>query len=191
MNKENIMYAIIALLVGILGTVLVVGISTKNRTAAPSEVTMTPGAGSPTDYQQRIAEGEKIVAQDPTNVKAWIMLGNDYFDTDQPQKSINAYAKALELKPNDTNVLTDQGVMFRKVGMSDRALENFEKAQKIDPTHLQSLYNIGIVYRDDLNRPDKAIEAWTRYLKLDSTSPAAQEIKAQLVQLKANLPGKK
>jgi cytochrome c-type biogenesis protein CcmH/NrfG len=190
MSKENILYAVIALLVGILGTVLVVGVSTKNQSAVPAGV-VTPGAGSPTDYQQRIAEAEKIVAQDPKNVQAWIMLGNDYFDTEQPQKSINAYAKALELKPNDTNVLTDQGVMFRKVGFYDRALANFEKAQQIDPSHLQSLYNIGIVYRDDLNKPEKTVEAWTKYLKLDATSPAAQQIKAQLDQLKASLPGKK
>lgn len=191
MSKENILYAVIALLVGILGTVLVVGVSTKNRSEVPGNVAVTPGAGSPTDYQQRIAEAEKIVAQDPKNVQAWIMLGNDYFDTEQPQKAINAYTKALELKPNDTNVLTDQGVMFRKVGFFDRALANFEKAQQIDPNHLQSLYNIGVVYRDDLKKPEKAIEIWTKYLKLDSTSPAAQQIKAQLEQTKASMPAKK
>ena len=191
MNKENILYAVIALLVGILGTVLVVGVSTKNQSEVSRGAAVTPGAGSPTDYQQRIAEAEKIVAQDPKNVQAWIMLGNDYFDTEQPQKAINAYEKALELKPTDTNVLTDQGVMFRKVGFYDRALANFEKAQKIDPKHLQSLYNIGVVYRDDLKKPEKTIEIWTRYLALDSTSPAAQQIKAQLEQTKAGMQGKK
>lgn len=191
MSKESIMYAIIALLIGVLGTVLVVGVVTKNQSSTPAPVAVTPGAGTPMDYKQRIAEAEKIVAKDPKNVQAWIMLGNDYFDTEQPQKSINAYSKALELKPNDTNILTDQGVMFRKVGMYNRALENFKKAQRIDPKHLQSLYNIGVVYRDDLNKPEKAVEIWTKYLKLDSTSPAAQQIKTQLEMLKANLPVKK
>jgi tetratricopeptide (TPR) repeat protein len=190
-SKENIMYAIIALLVGVLGTVLVVGVSSKKESAVTQGGAVTPGAGSPTDYQQRIAEAEKIVAQDPKNVQAWIMLGNDYFDTEQPQKAINAYGKALELKPNDTNVLTDQGVMFRKVGFYDRAIANFEKVQQIDPKHLQSLYNLGVVYKEDLKQPEKAVKIWTRYLEIDSTSPAAQQVKAQLDQLKGAQQGMK
>ena len=104
------------------------------------------GSGSPTDYVSRIAEAEKIVAKDPKNLNAWLSLGNDYFDTEQAQKAINAYGKVLEIEPNNPNVLTDQGVMYRKVGWYDKALANFEKAQKLDPKHLQSLYNIGVVY---------------------------------------------
>ena len=177
MNKENILYAAVALLAGILGTVIVMGLMNKSQVSQQAPVQIPMGAGSPADYQARIAEAEKIVAKDPKNLQAWISLGNDYFDTSQPQKAIEAYSKALELNPRNPDVLTDQGVMFRKVGWFDKALANFEKAQQIDPRHLQSLYNIGVVYLEDLKQPDKAFKIWARYLELDSTSPTAQQIR--------------
>ena len=180
MKKENVLYIVVALLVGLLGGYLVFSLAGGNKQVDTPMAGIPMGAGSPADYQARIAEAEKIVARDPKNLQAWVSLGNDYFDTAQPQKSIEAYGKALELKPNNPDVLTDQGVMFRRVGWFDKALANFEKAQQIDSKHLQSLYNIGVVYMEDLKQPEKAIKAWTKYLEMDATSPTAQQIKVAL-----------
>lgn len=183
MNRENILFVIIALIVGLLGGYLVFSIAGKKQ-AVPVGGGVPLGAGSPTDYQKRITEAEKIVAREPGNLQAWVQLGNDYFDTGQPQKAITAYGKALELKPDDPNILTDQGVMYKQAGAFDKAIANFERAQQIDPKHLQSLYNMGVVYSEDLRQPDKAIKTWSRYLEIDSTSPTAQQIKGMLEQLK-------
>jgi cytochrome c-type biogenesis protein CcmH/NrfG len=183
-NKESTLIAVVALIVGLLGGYLIFSISTAGK-IQQTNTAIPAGAGSPTDYTQRIAQAEKVVAQDPKNLNAWISLGNDYFDTEQSQKAIDAYGKALEIEPNNPNVLTDQGVMYRKVGWYDKALANFEKANKIDPNHLQSLYNAGIVYAVDLKQPAKATPYWDRYLKLDSNSPTAIQIKSMMEQ-----PGK-
>lgn len=184
MNKDSILIAAVALIVGLLGGYLIFNISNAGK--SPQSATAIPsGAGSPTDYTQRIAQAEKVVASDPKNLNAWISLGNDYFDTEQSQKAINAYGKALELEPNNPNVLTDQGVMYRKVGWYDKALANFEKASKIDPNHLQSLFNAGIVYAVDMKQPEKATPYWNKYLRLDSNSPTAIQIKGMMEQ-----PGK-
>lgn len=181
MNKESTLIAVVALIVGLLGGYLIFSISTAGK-VQQTNTAIPAGAGSPTDYTQRIAQAEKVVAQDPKNLNAWISLGNDYFDTEQAQKSINAYAKALEIEPNNPNVLTDQGVMYRKIGWYDKALANFEKASTIDPTHLQSLYNAGIVYSVDMKQPEKATPYWNRYLKIDSNSPTAIQIKSLMEQ---------
>ncbi|MBV5340007.1 MAG: hypothetical protein J0665_10705 [Deltaproteobacteria bacterium] len=181
MNKDSILIAVVALIVGLLGGYLVFSISTSGK-AQQSNVAIQTGAGSPADYTQRIVQAEKIVAQDPKNLNAWISLGNDYFDTAQSQKAINAYGKALEIGPDNPNVLTDQGIMFRAVGWYDKALANFERANKIDPNHLQSLYNAGLVYAVDLKQPEKATPYWNRYLKLDSSSPTAIQIKGMMEQ---------
>ncbi|MDD2582191.1 MAG: tetratricopeptide repeat protein [Desulfuromonadaceae bacterium] len=181
MKKESILVAVVALIVGLLGGYLIFSISSAGKVQQSSTATQD-GGGSPTDYMQRIAQAEKVVAQDPKNLNAWISLGNDYFDLQQAEKSINAYGKALEIEPNNPNILTDQGIMFRKVGWYDKALANFEKANKIDPSHLQSLYNAGLVYADDLKQPEKAVSYWRRYLQLDSSSPTAIQIKAMMAQ---------
>ena len=187
MNKESSLIAVVALIVGLLGGYLVFSISNAGKTQQ-STATIPVGAGSPTDYTARIAQAEKVVAQDPKNLNAWISLGNDYFDTEQTQKSINAYGKALEIEPNNPNVLTDQGVMYRKVGWYDKALVNFEKANKIDPNHLQSLFNSGIVYAVDLKQMDKATQYWNKYLSLDSSSQTAMQIKSLMEQAGNAMP---
>ena len=187
MKQENLVYIVVALLVGLLGGFLIYSVANKNKSAsAPSAVPM--GSGSPADYSQRITEAEKMVAKDPKNYQAWLQLANDYFDTEQPQKAVNAYGKALELDANHQNtpnVLTDQGVMYRKMGLFDKAIDNFEKASKLDPKHTQSLFNLGVVYANDLKQKDKAIDAWQRYLALDSMSPQGQQVKAMVDELKA------
>jgi len=182
LKKENILIAIMALVAGLIGGFLIFSISGKKEEPTLTGG-VTAGSGSPVDYQQRIAELEKVVANEPKNLQAWTMLANEYYDTDQAQKAINAYNKALEITPGNPNLLTDQGVMFKRTGQFDKALANFEKAQKIDPKHLQSLYNIGIVYSEDLKQPDKALKAWNHYLELDSTSPAAQQVKRLMAQI--------
>lgn len=181
MNKDSILIAVVALIIGLFGGYLISSISNSGK-GQQQNSTIQTGAGSPADYSQRISQAEKVVAQDSKNLNAWISLGNDYFDLEQPQKSINAYGKALEIEPNNPNILTDQGIMFRKVGWYDKALVNFEKAGKIDPNHLQSLYNIGLVYATDLKQPEKAISYWRRYLQLDSSSQTAMQIKSMMAQ---------
>jgi tetratricopeptide (TPR) repeat protein len=186
-KQENLVYIVVALLVGLLGGFLIFSVSNKNKGESAS-MAVPMGSGSPADYTQRIMEAEKIVAQDPKNYQAWVQLANDYFDTEQPQKAVNAYSKALELEPknqNAPNLLTDQGVMYRKMGLFDKAVDNFDKASKLDPKHAQSLFNLGIVYANDLKQKDKAIEAWQRYLALDAMSPQGQQVKAMVDDLKA------
>ena len=181
MKKENVLTVVVALLVGLLGGYLIFNIAGNKD--VPANVGVPEGSGSPTDYKLRIAEAEKIVARDPKNAQAWNQLANDYFDTDQAQKAVNAYSKVLELEPKNTNALTDQGIMYRKIGWYDKAIANFEKAQAIDPKHLQSLYNLGVVYMVDLKQPAKAREIWTKYLQFDSISPTAQQIKSDLASM--------
>ena len=188
MNRETIVTIVIAALVGLIGGYLVFSLSSKP--AGPQGNVLPAGGGAPVDYSKRIAEAEKLVAREPANIRAWIMLGNDYFDTDQPQKAINAYQKALELDPNNPDVLTDQGVMYQRVQWFDKAAANFLKAQEINPRHLQSLYNLGIVYAQHLNQPDKAIAAWSRYLELEPANPNAPQVRMMIEDVKAKSAGK-
>lgn len=184
MQKDSIILGVAGLIIGFLLGVLVggktmggsgSGVSTPVQTAAPMV--------NPADLNARIAEMEKVVTQDPKNVQAWITLGNDYFDAQNPQKSVQAYAKALELNPNDPNVLTDQGVMFRALGFFDKALANFEKANKLNPQHLQSLYNMGIVYSVDMKQPAKARPIFEKLAQQGGSSELGKQAREMLQQL--------
>jgi tetratricopeptide (TPR) repeat protein len=126
-----------------------------------------------------------IVKKDPKNLPAWVELGNLYFDSDQPKEAIEAYGHYLSAKPENPDVRTDMGIMYRKLGQFDRALEEFRKAAQGDPKHVNSRYNIGLVLLHDKQDIGGAIKAWEEYLKVDSNSERAQRIRAQIEKMKA------
>ena len=150
--------------------------------AAPGAMPSGPTLPS-AEVQARIARIQAAVMADPKNHDAWVALGNEFFDTHQHQQAVDAYAKALALKPDEADVLTDQGVMYRDLGQFDKALANFQRANKVQPAHLPSLINIGIVYANDLQKPADAAKAWNKVI---ATAPASKEA-AQARQLLSQL----
>jgi len=201
MNRSFFLGAAVGFLAGLLVAVVSFQIGRAGRLSRESEAVVAaptslppapaaspPGASGavPLDASEKIATARNVVEHDPKNLEAWVDLGNLYFDTHQPQKSIEAYAHALELKPDNPDVLTDQGVMFRAVGAYDKAIANFEKANRISPGHLQSLYNLGVVYAFDLRDIPKAEEAFNRLIQIAPTSENANQARQALAQLRKN-----
>lgn len=191
MNTKDMLFGIAIFAAGLLTGIFIGSRQAPSPAAAPSSMAApggAPGGFSPPvadDKVGRIALAQGVVARDPKNVQAWIQLGNDYFDTAQHQKSIDAYAKALELKPDNPDVLTDQGVMYRAIGQFDRAIANFERAQKVAPDHLQSLINMAVVYDGDLKKPQKAIAALEQVLQRDPAGRFGAQARDFLAQIKA------
>jgi tetratricopeptide (TPR) repeat protein len=130
------------------------------------------------ELQQAIASALQKTESEPKNFESWRDLGNTYFDADMHAEAITAYNKALAIKPDDTDVLNDQGAMFRQTGDFAKALANFEKARLVDPYNLESLYNSGYVLAFDLNKIENALVLWRRYLTLDSTSETSHQVQS-------------
>lgn len=150
-----------------------------------TETDETPDAVEPADTSdiqisqeahQRITTAIQRTEKEPANYEAWIELGNAYYDADMPQQAIDAYNRSLAIKPDNADVLNDQGAMYRQSGDFTKALKNFEKAFTIDPNNLESLYNMGYVNAFDLNRIEPALDIWRRYLKLDNSSETARQV---------------
>ena len=146
------------------------------------------GAAAQLAAQQRILAGEAAMAQDPRNVQGWVQLGNDYFDLHLNQKAVDAYDKALALAPTmpqAPGVLTDQGVMYRELKDYDKAIADFKQANKLDPTHVQSLFNLGIVYGTDKHDTPDALKAFNRVIEIAPNSPTAEQARKAIEELKA------
>jgi len=130
------------------------------------------------ESRQLLAGAIQKTERYPKDLEAWRELGNAYFDADMPAQAIAAYNRALAIKPADTNILNDQGAMYRQIGDFTRALANFEKARQVDPKNLESIYNSGYVLAFDLNQIDRAIVMWRNYLTLDTTSETARQVQS-------------
>jgi cytochrome c-type biogenesis protein CcmH/NrfG len=207
MKKETIiLYIVIALVVGFVGgaTVGILWITKgAEKTAMVQKPQMAlPGAPAPApptpaspaqappardsiEVATQIQTLKEIVKKDPKNLPAWVELGNLYFDSDRPQEAIEAYSHYLAVKPDNPDVRADMGIMYRKLGQFDKALEEFRKAAQIDPKHVVSRYYIGLVLLHDKQDIKGAIKAWEEYLKVDSNSERAQRIRAQIEKMKA------
>lgn len=199
MNTKDMLFGIAIFAAGLLTGIFIGSRQTTPATtpAAMSAPGTVPGGFAPMPPQQGVADKigrikmlQELVAKDPKNVEAWVALGNDLFDTNQHQKSIEAYGRALELKPGNPDVLTDQGVMYRAVGQFEKAIANFEQAQKLAPDHLQSLINIAVVYDADLKKPEKAVVALERTIQIDPNGRFGAQARDFLAQIKARQAGK-
>jgi tetratricopeptide (TPR) repeat protein len=74
--------------------------------------------------------------------------------------------------------------MYRQLGQFDKALAVFQKANRLQPSHVQSLFNMGIVYANDLNKPDEAAKLWNKVLTVAPASDQAAQARLMLSQLK-------
>src|SRR5512139_560865 len=132
MKKETvILYVVIALVVGFVGGATVGILWMTKGTEKPAMVQKPPmappGAPAPAappsrdsiDAASQIQTLKEIVKKDPKNLPAWVELGNLYFDTDQPKEAIDAYSRYLAVKPDNPDVRTDMGIMYRRLGEFD------------------------------------------------------------------------
>lgn len=192
MKKETgILLIVVAFLVGFIsGATVAILKGTKATEKAPvvqkpqmaSEP--APAGPSPLEVASEIQALKDIVKKDPKNLPAWVELGNLYFDSNQPKEAIEAYSQYLAIKPDNPDVRTDMGIMYRKLGDFDRAIEEFRMAIQSDPKHVNSRYNLGLVLLHDKHDVKEAVKAWEDYLKVDPNSERAQRIKTQLENLK-------
>lgn len=140
------------------------------------EVTFTPNLNLTNEQLQQIQLLQKQTILQDVTPEVWKKLGNIYYDTNQPDLAIKAYQHVLDLQPNDTDTLNDQGAMYRQNGDYLKAVANFEKAFSLDKNNLESLYNTAYVQAFDLKDIPKAITFWEMYLQADSKSETAKQV---------------
>lgn len=190
-RKETfLMVTLLALAVGFFGGVVFAVFKSDSKISTPSALMPPPQAAAPVSAD-RIAALEQQTEANPGDTKAWMELGNAYFDSKQFEKSISAYRKSLELDPSNPDVWTDMGVMYRRSGRPEEAIKAFDQAIAADPKHEVSRMNKGIVLLHDLRDFDGAIRAWEGLLEVNpiATAPNGISIDSMVIQLKKQQAG--
>ena len=187
--KRNTMLliALAALVTGFLGGVFYGSLKMDKQTvSSPVESLQQQSQFDLSDERAKtIISLEQEVAANPTNVNAWIRLGNLYYDTKNYPKAINAYEKSLELSPDNPGVLTDLGTMYRYNDQPEKALEAYNRAIAVNPNHEQSRYNKGLVLYFNLNDRDGAMKAWKELLNIhpDALKPNGEPVSEYIKRL--------
>ena len=119
-------------------------------------------------------------------------LGRVYLSEKSFDTAIEKLKKALELAPQDAEIISDLGTAYLEKGKTfstekngksfdlyAQALEEFEKALIIDPKSQTAQFNKAGCLQA-LKQTHQAEEAWQNYLKLDDKSPWADEARRNL-----------
>lgn len=168
-TKQTLMTSVVlALMVGFFGG-LVFGIY-KTSSGLPTAQT---GGGTEDEGRARMLQALMAkVRQNPDDVASWIQLGHLNFDRNAVPEAIEAYEKALALAPNNAEVRTDLGIMYRRANRPEDAVREFDRAIAINPRLENPYFNKGIVLLHDLDDRDGAIKAWQALLEINPLAMA-------------------
>lgn len=148
-----------------------------------------PGGGAPGTagggvnapfLQQQARQLEQAVEANPSAAGSWLELANLRFDLQQFAAAAEAYQSYLELAPPHPDVLTDLGICLQMTGRPREALEQFDRAQQLQPDHWMSHFNEVLVLAFDLGRLDEAAEVLERLQELQPNNPDVERLAAEV-----------
>ena len=94
---------------------------------------------------------EKLLAKEPNSYELLSQMGNTQFDLGNYAKATSFYEKARAIRSDSPDLFTDLGVCYKETGQPRKAIELFQQAMKLSPSHWQSRYNAATVLVLDLN----------------------------------------
>jgi tetratricopeptide (TPR) repeat protein len=128
-------------------------------------------------YQQAVEALTKASEIGPTELAVWANLADAYmklagtktgpeFDANA-QKGLDAYAKAIELKPEDAATHNNYALAMVQAKKIPEAQAELTKAAQLDPTNAgKYYYNLGAVLTN-ANQGDAAVEAFQKAIAAD------------------------
>ena len=117
-----------------------------------------------------------------TKPQAALTLGNWHYDHEKWDLALENYRRAIAGGLDNPDVRTDMGNALRFAGQPQKALEQYQIAQKQNPAHEQSLFNQGALYAVSLSNPKKGIAAWRAYLKRFPGGQSASQARQLIAQ---------
>ena len=128
-----------------------------------------------------IKEYIAILGKDPDNASVYYNLGIAYDEMGQLKK-------AIALKPDYPEALSNLGIIYGKMGFLDEAIQQLRRSLDISPRDPMTLFNLGFAYerlakRKDESKPwisrkeliAKAIETYEKVIMLDPDNAGARE----------------
>ena len=114
--------------------------------------------------------------QNPRDFETLVKLGNLYYDSKLYPDAIKYYEQAVKVRPENSDVRTDLGTSYWYTGNPDRAIAEFNRALKYNPTHPGTLFNMGVVKWQGKMDPAGAVQAWERLLETNPNYSQKQQV---------------
>ena len=96
-----------------------------------------------------------------------------------------ALQAAVERNPDSALAFNQLGILYRRLGRFKEADTAYLRAVQIDPAYANAYFNLGVLCDLYLQQPQRALEAFERYLELASQPDA--KVKGWVSELKSRL----
>jgi cytochrome c-type biogenesis protein CcmH/NrfG len=190
MKTDAIAFGVAGIIFGLIAGWIIGTQQAKSDAAAavPAQQSSAATNAPPPLDENQVSAFKTMAERETSNPVPRVQLGNLYMDAERFDEAIRWYSDALKLSPKDVNISTDLGVSFYYSNQPDRALEQFKQSLAIDPKHVKTLLNVGIVKAWGKQDLAGAQSAWEQVVRLAPESVEAQQAKEFLDRLKASHP---
>ena len=148
----------------------------------------------PKEMLQRVLTLEEQAAKTPKDPMVWARLGDTYMQIGRGTDAIRAFKEASDLAPQNPDILAAYAEAVFSNNPKDpdgAALKLYQKLNKLDPTHPDGLYFLGLAAYSEGNA-SSAIKYWTRLLNvLPPDSEGSRSVRSAIAQAQSLLNQKK
>jgi len=149
-------------------------------------------AAAPTSIEDAVAQLQARLASQPENFEGLGLLARSYMAMEKYDLARDAYAKALKLRPDDTDLSVEYAESLLRTSADRRfppeAVVLLENAVAKHPDNQRALFFLGTHQMQD-NRPAEAVATWEKLLpKLDAETAAALRKQVDAARLAAGMP---
>jgi tetratricopeptide (TPR) repeat protein len=117
-------------------------------------------------WQNEVSLWEDVIQKSPMKARGYNGLGLAYYNENQYDKAIEAFARAIALHPSYGVAFNNIGNAFYRRGLYGQALEAQTRAAALEPKNPVFHYNRGLTYAAT-GAYDRAIEEYDRAIVLD------------------------
>ena len=194
MTRENILFAIIGILLGfIVGFMLASSMSQKTAMMQASTSTQMPadhppvgaqGTENPQAVREQVTASLEKARSEPQNFEAQIEAANLYYQIQRYDDAIEFLLKANQLKPSDYRTVTLLGMVNLDAGHYDTAEKWYRAAMKMKSDDVMVLSGLAdaMLKKGD---PKAAQDAIAQLEKVSPNSVDLPQFKERLTSLKS------
>ncbi|NHQ61184.1 tetratricopeptide repeat protein [Chlorobium sp. BLA1] len=104
--------------------------------------------------------------QIPSSAEAWGYLGFAYLQKGELALAIDAYQRAIQIRPEYAHYWADLGVAYSREGQKTRQIEAYRQAVRINANYALGWINLGIAYYQNGDL-EKAIDAYEHAVRIN------------------------
>jgi Tfp pilus assembly protein PilF len=111
------------------------------------------------EYKKALKQLKEVTKEDPSNTRAWVLMGDSYSSWGKHKQAIKAYEKAIGLDPSQKEALMGMGMSYGNMNKYAEAIVPLKHLVEIDPSNALAHFYLGVSYEAlrSMNR------AWEQY----------------------------